>query len=439
MQSNAVNEHELVKQCMQELCKKAGFANCESMVQRDLEFLCDSIESDTGVLISLSTMKRLANGQFSRQPQVATLNALANYLGYQSWQHFKLSKNGSFATINVKDGELKTEKIKTKGSNAKKYIYISCSIVIVLASLAALKFRKPISPNYNKAQFSAVKTTSNAVPNTVVFKYNVDDVNADSFFIQQSWDVRRRVRVYKNNYTLTDIYYVPGYHVAKLIANDSIIKAVGVSIPTDKWFFYAHEKNSSSLPKYISTTGIKDGCLQMNKQDLTNALVNTDADNEYVNVFFPSKIESSADNYILKCRLKVNPVKNNACPYLMCEVYCQRYFMYFINSSMGCSSEQKAQFGEQFISGKTTDLSAMATDVSQWQDIQLVVKNKQVKIRINNKDALSTSYSQTCGLVTGLGFISNGLCQVDSVELKSLDEKDIYSSNFDKNSPLSPH
>jgi hypothetical protein len=299
--------------------------------------------------------------------------------------------------------------------------------------VAALKFSQTPPPsNFDKAQFSAVKTTSNAVPNTVVFKYNVDDVNADSFFIQQSWDVHRRVRVYKNNYTLTDIYYEPGYHVAKLIANDSIIKAVAVSIPTDKWFFYSHERHSNSLPKYISTSGIKDGFLQLDKHDLQNALINPEANNEYVNVFFPSKIESSSDNFILKCRVKVNEVRNNACPYLMCEVYCQRYFMYFVNASIGCSSEQRGQFGEQYISGKTNDLSAMAADVTQWRDIEVTVKNKQVKIRINNKEALSTSYTQTCGLITGLGFISNGLCQVDSIQFKSLGGKNIYSNNFKK-------
>ncbi|MEI9809516.1 MAG: hypothetical protein WDO16_17520 [Bacteroidota bacterium] len=41
---------------------------------------------------------------------------------------------------------------------------------------------------------------------------------ADSFFIQQSWDKNRRVKIDKHSHTLTDIYYEPGYHIAKLIA-----------------------------------------------------------------------------------------------------------------------------------------------------------------------------------------------------------------------------
>jgi len=91
-------EHELVEICMAELCRKAGFADAEKMIQRDLQFLCESIEVKTGVLISLSTIRRLLNGQFSRLPQIATLNAIVLFLGYQNWQSFKLAKTPGAAT-----------------------------------------------------------------------------------------------------------------------------------------------------------------------------------------------------------------------------------------------------------------------------------------------------------------------------------------------------
>src|SRR6185436_18442007 len=107
------------------------------------------------------------------------------------------------------------------------------------------------------------KTTANAIPNTVVFSYNIDEVNADSFFIQQSSDKRKTLRIYKNHYTLTDIYYEPGYHIAKLIANDSVIKTMDVSIPTDRWFYYARERKPATIPEYISCSGFKNGSLTM--------------------------------------------------------------------------------------------------------------------------------------------------------------------------------
>lgn len=99
MQAKSVGEQEVVKLAMEELCKKAGFADSEGMVQRDLEFLSESIESKTGVLISLSTIKRLIHGEFSRLPQIATLNAIAVYLGYQNWQSYKSTKSREPQTI----------------------------------------------------------------------------------------------------------------------------------------------------------------------------------------------------------------------------------------------------------------------------------------------------------------------------------------------------
>ena len=94
-----------------------------------------------------------------------------------------------------------------------------------------------------------------------MFHYNIDDVKADSFFIQQSWDVNRRVRIFKNNYTLTDIYYEPGYHMAKLIANDSIIQTVDVSIPSDGWFLFAMNTKPKSNPVYIKPVAVgKEWC-----------------------------------------------------------------------------------------------------------------------------------------------------------------------------------
>jgi len=107
----------------------------------------------------------------------------------------------------------------------------------------------------------------------------------------------------------------------------------------------------------------------------------------------------------------------------MSEVFCQRNFMYFINTPKGCTSELRAQFGENYRSGKTNDFSAMGLDVKAWQNVELTVKNKQVSIRINGVPTFSAAYTQSCGLITGLGFISNGLCEVDFVKLKALNGK----------------
>ncbi|MFI5132390.1 MAG: hypothetical protein ACHQFX_20475 [Chitinophagales bacterium] len=436
MEGRAGTERELVKMCMAELCTKAGFADCSNLVQRELEFICDSIESKTGVLISLSTIKRLFNGQFSRQPQIATLNAISMFLGYQNWQHYKQSKThelGSPGSTNtVFKEEIRSGRHIRKSLFTRYVLVTAISAFTAVALFAFFKFNKPGAGHFEKASFSMNKTTRNDLPNTVVFNYDVSGVVADSFFIQQSWDKDRRVRIDPKTHTITDIYYEPGYHIAKLIANDQVIKTLDVSIPTDRWFYYARERKPASIPEYISGSGFNNGSLTMTKDELLNSGIDIQKEYLYLQVFFPTKIAYSSDNYVLKCRARIKEVRNNYCPFLMCEVFCQKNFMFFKSTPNGCTSEARAQFGENVLNGKTSDLSSLGTNVKEWQDVEIVVKDKKVTIRINNTEVLSVEYNESSGMITGLGFLSNGLPEVDFVSLKAPDGKDIYSSDFEK-------
>jgi hypothetical protein len=452
MQVSQINERELVSKCMKALSEKAGFADPATMVQRDLEFLSESIQSQTGILISLSTLKRLFNGQFSRLPQVATLNAISQFLDYRNWQDYR---NANAANTNVANANGANERVESGNSQdmganvanltdgrihltrrgftyARFFLFAGILIVVALGLLAMLKLRKPVADGFKKAQFVVKKTTSNALPNSVVFSYNIDEVNADSFFIQQSWDKHRRVRIYKGSHTLTDIYYEPGYHVAKLIANDQVIKTQDVSIPTDRWFFYAKEKTPGSLPKYINITrDFNTGPLLLTKEELVNSQVNIEKEHNYIHVYFPSAIEKSSDNFRMVCRVRVHPVNNTFCPYLMSEIFMQRNFMYFINSSKGCASELKAQFSDTIISGKTNDLSSLGVDVKEWHNLELLVKNKNAVISIDGKEVFSAPYKQSGGLITGLGFISNGLCEIESANVELLDGRALIGTRIE--------
>ena len=435
MQAKTVSERELVILSVEDLCRQAGFGHPGNMVQRDLEYVSDSIASKTGVNISLSTLKRLINGEFARLPQIATLNAIAAFLDCANWHEYKIKKTLEIRNDQPEVAETMDSKPREYSRSRKAFFrYSIVGILVVFISLslvAILTFQKPGPRNIDKAEFSARKTTSNELPNSVVFNYNIDKVIADSFFIQQSWDKNRRVRIYKNNYTLTDIYYEPGYHTARLIANDQIIKTIDVSIPTDRWLFYSKEKTAKPQPVYINAgSGVHNGSLQLLPEQITNSQIDLQKKNEYISVYFPGKIESNSDNFILKFRIRVNLVNTDPCPYFMTEVFCQRNFMYFISTRKGCASEMIAQFGENLQSGKKHDLSALANEPNRWQDVELLLKDKKVTIRMNDQLVFSTSYQQAAGLITGLGFMSNNLVEVDFVELKTLDGKDVYTSDF---------
>ncbi len=136
-------------------------------------------------------------GSFARLPQVATLDALARFLDFSDWRHFKNStatQTADPAPAGEKDAN------RVKGANHKTrpatglrsfrfrvLLFIGLLILATLGLFAVIRVGRPGLAGTAKAQFSAVKVTSNDLPNTVVFRYNIDSVSADSFFIQQSW------------------------------------------------------------------------------------------------------------------------------------------------------------------------------------------------------------------------------------------------------------
>jgi len=422
-----MTDHELVKACMRRILKELGL-NDSDVQQRSLEYLCDQVHDKTGVLLSFSTAKRLLNGQFTKLPQSATLNAIAQFLGYVNWQHYKQQEQIDFENVSKEpfDKKQKHRALLAFTKEHRKLSWIGASgiVAITFVLIAFLNHRTNKIIEAKNALFNAEKVTADNIPNTVVFHYNVDDINADSFFIQQSWDKNRRVRVYKKQYTLTDIYYEPGYHVAKLIANDKIIKTFNVSIPTNKWVSYAKEKVPASIPEYIEKT--KDDPT-IAKKDLLKNKIDLQNEKQYISIYFPDHFEISSDDFVFKARVKRTSVRNDFCPSLMLEVFCQRNFMYMQSMKPGCSSNAITQFGENFLSGKTYDLSPLSTTVDEWHDYEIAVKDRRVNIYIDNKKVFETNYSSSSGMITGLGFISNGLCEVETADLRGSNGKIFYS------------
>lgn len=411
-----MTDRELIESAAQALAARQGFADWKDMRQRDLEYLCECIEERSGILISLSTIRRILNGQYNRLPQVATLNAMAVYLGYTDWQSFKAAKQQQVIPPTPIPGK--------RARRSRPFIGIGIALFLLILTLS-LKHFVPFSPKGNSlASFSFRKTTENLIPNTVVFTYDIDQLDGDSFFIQQSWDRNRRVRIYKNSHTLTDIYYEPGYHRAKLYANNRIVKTVDVSIPTGKWFFYSKESLTRGLPSYIHTdTPLRNGILTLDKQMLIANKIDPEQPQVYLYTFFPTAIAADADNFRLTARIKMTEVRNTACPFIMPEVFCQQGFMFCTFTMPGCTGSIGAQFGDKEINGTRNDLSPLAIDVHQWHFLEMLVRQKKVTISIDGKAVMKQEYTASAGLITGLGFHSNGLSQVDSIQLTGLDGK----------------
>ena len=423
------DDKKLVRRCVEEFCRKMGYPQGSKISQRDIEHLCSQIEEKTKILISFSTLKRIIEGKFERLPQQSTLDALTRFIDYAGWQDFKAKQN---ETASGQKYEPQPLDVKPPGRrsffNVRYLLILACTVLVSAILFKALQKNKTAT-----AVFSVKKILLQGVPNTVVFSYDIDQIAGDSFFIQPSWNPKQRMKIEKNNYTLTDIYYEPGYHTAKLISNNNVIKKVVVNIPTPDWVGYSKVRFTDLYPEYLKKDYlIHDSVLGTTLMGLKASNVDFREDKIYYYAYFPDSILVSSDNFKLSARVRMSKVKNTLCPWIISEVYSENSFFYFTGTLPGCVSQAEARFGEQYIHGKTKDLSALGFDVMQWQEIEIHVVQKRFTISIGGTQVFSQPYTRPGGFIKGMGFGSNGLCEVDYVELQDAHGNIVYKNDFGK-------
>ncbi|MEJ0030224.1 MAG: hypothetical protein WDO15_07580 [Bacteroidota bacterium] len=207
--------------------------------------------------MSISTLKRIwGKVKYDNSPTAATLNALANFLGYASWRDFE-SEQGKAAPIPVEPAEVVSQ--SSKGVRRRLVIRVPVVIAVVLASVVVVfllvRGRSPHRFDPAKATFTHREVTDD-LPNSVVFDYDVSAYDADSAFIQQNWDPMRREKVPLDGKQHTSVYYEPGYFMAKLIVNDTIVRDDVVWIKTKGWKGILE---TGKIPIYVSDNDFRNG------------------------------------------------------------------------------------------------------------------------------------------------------------------------------------
>jgi len=423
----AISDKQLVRLCLDELCAKMGYIDRSKISQSDLEHLCYLIEENTKIVISLSTLKRVFIEKFDRLPQIATLDALTKFLGYSGWQDFKSRKINSATEQGIVPTENPIVEKKVIGLTMYRNLAVTSGVIILIAFLFVTMKKNTNS----EAKFSVQKIVSLDVPANVIFNYDIDDIEGDSFYIQPSWNKRMRIKIEKKNHTQTETYYEPGYHTAKLICDNKVLKQALVHITTKGWVGYSKVSFSDPYPQYFQReTIVRDSVLGLDLSGLKANAIEIRNDKIYYYACFPDSLEINSDNFTLTARVRMDPVKPTLCPWIISEVYSQNSLFFFTGTIPGCTGEAKALFSDKYLDGKKIDLSSFGFDVRNWKEVRIDVKHRVVKISVEEKEVFTTTYERPGGLIQGMGFGSNGLCEVDYVQLTDSVGNIVYRNDF---------
>ena len=403
--------------------------------QREIEYLSNLIEQKSRVKLSLSTLKRLWRSDLRQLPHPATLDALVSILDFKDWQDFKKQNAPQLAGKIFQQGT----------ANSKSFIrplpvFIFLGAIVVVGGFFMIQGfnRKDRVVVTGKLVFTADKTVTSGVPNTVMFKYDLSGVKADSFFIQQSWNPRDKVSIDPEKNYYSAIYYTPGFHFARIMANDSILKFQNVHIKTDGWLPLVKYDIREGKPLYLDAKAIQGkGIISITPELLRNASVDVSKEFylRYYNIRDFDLID--ADNFDLETRFKCDKLSLDrpatvACPLMEVMLITEQNIFFIPITTKGCIGELDLSVGGVYKSGRDNDLSAFGTDVYEWQVLRIRNENKKVLIMLNDSLIHELKYQSDFGKIKGIIYTFTGPGSVDFLRFKNVKGELVYADEFEQ-------
>lgn len=408
------NETFHIEKCRELIEEKLSWGNGNDWQNQDFENLSERIFEKTKISLSSSTLKRIwGKVNYNSSPNISTLNALAQFIDYENWRSF--TSNGFQPVVNqdiIND-------INPKITNQKAYWWIAGGLFLgILFTLSAF-YKKGKTLTFEKVVFTSQPLTF-GVPNTVIFKYDATNSNADSVFIQQSWDAKRRYKVAQNLHEYTSTYYTPGYFRAKLVLNDSIVKEHDLLVESDGWLGTIDTKPQ---PIYLTKQTIeRNGILGISTNDLLSNKVIFDKEPVWTSFFNVSKQKRfSTQNFEMETTLRNTFAgRGGACKQTKIILFCTNGIVVLPLGIKGCVGELEMFIGEQKISGRTTNLSAFGIDSDDWITVKCLIKNQKIRVIINEKIAYQSSLKQDLGQIVGSRISFLGTGEIKKFEMKEL-------------------
>lgn len=413
-------EHKLVKVCLRQIEDKLGWGNAAQWHNEVFIELSETIEKETHVLLSPTTLKRVwGRVNYENAPSISTLNALSQFAGYLNWRDFKNkvdSKNPSW--------------IERKITPNARIIVVSASVLtLVFISLFSMIGigNKNATIDSSQIKFSSYPIAE-GIPNSVVFDFDLNGVKSDSIYIQQFWDRTKTIKIKPGQKQATGIYYYPGYFRAKLLIDGKKIKQHDLFIKSNGWLGTV---DYHPIPKYIKEVRQTSNKLSL-PSDIIDEIVRSEeplvSSFHYVKNF--EKV--SGDNFVLNTTIKnVYRDKWAVCQHASIIIMGTKSSLIIPFSIPGCASELGIMLSETYLNGKEHDLSELGLALTTFKNIKIKVKEKHLTLSAENEKIFSKAYHESIGDIAGIRYHFLGAGEVKSIQLTDISKEIILiDENF---------
>lgn len=398
-----------IEACCLYVARKLNGRDYREWKNADYVNLSAQIRRNTKVHISENTLKRFF-GKLKTpddyQPQRATRDALAIYIGYTDWDDFEAQEN-----IKPIPASLSTSRI---GYFAKKsWLIVVCLIIFVLAGTLFYRYN---SGSPNNVSLFCTNATGHS-PHSALFKLRSKDNNPIKLTEYQidfkNWKKgkdRWKDSTISCYYEKAGVYYPILYHNGIAIDSTQVVLLskgweVTVQAQHDTLRLYPILQSDQDLsqPPIVSIQNIHSAGVDTVKTFFTNF--------SYVK---PDNI--SADNLRIEADIQASQSRPGVrCSQADITIYGKENAHYFSLMKPECISWSYYKFGEIIKNGKNDDLSEFGHDMVQKRKLRVDILQQQVHIYLDNKLIFNTTYTKSIGQFMGLNFMFGGIGRIENV------------------------
>ena len=416
-------EKDIIVSCLLEIELRLAWGSSADWNHYDFEKLSDELEKQTGVQLSVTTLKRLwGKIKYDHAPSLTTLNTLASYLGYGDWRGFKLKLQDSPAVDEadrLEEMTLSAPVVKPYRENrtvrqGKSIFFLFSFGVLALIVVYALTLKKghssaPYFIDPARFSFEANKIRTSGLPNSVIFSYDASASPSESVFISQTWDIKRKARVDKNKKEHSAIYYYPGYFRAKLMVDTTVVKTHDIQITTDGWLGLV--ENEETTPVYFQEKDIlKAGWVGLDETTFKDHNLPLLPVSPKVRIYNQRDFKGLMnDRFIFETSVR-NSFNggDNACQKVQVLIQCKDDIIIIPLSAKACVGDLQLSFAGTRVSSKSADLSGFGADLNQWTHLKVVCLNKKATLWVNGVEAYSLAFSHDPTGIVGVQYRFNG-------------------------------
>ena len=395
--STSFDKNDQLKRLLALIEAELNWGPSEQWSGTDFEMMSDLIFEKTQQRLSVTTLKRTW-GRTSQnvKPSKTTLDILTQYIAYQNWRDFQSSYTNQEGVQRVQDF----------APSMRNIFYVSGGVVLgVVALFMALSLMTPSASESQVVDPTSVSLgihkVTQGIPNTVVFKYNLSGIVADSIELQQSWDERRRMVLDPSDSLITATYFYPGYFKTKLVADGQIIIEEDLYIPSDGlnvMVFLNGEDNPRQLPeRYWSTSN---GIFEL-ENNYKESFSGQQQDMMLIgNLMEEPRLDPDNFNFDLSFRVKNDDEGDPCHPISLILTGTEDVYMFRIGHP-GCAGQFNTYLGGDYVDGQHVDLSFMGFEEDQWIDVQLSKSGNVLDFNLGDQITTLSDSVNSIGLVGG--------------------------------------